>query len=136
MNGDIMILLGCKKRFFSTLLGVSLLLAPAAHAANVVFDLGGVVLNSSYFSMFRQTGMVKMLAYLVVKGQNPRHLLFSVMDSIDLPGELTPEQEKACDLQNEQGVSSGGYRGTIYSTLRPLSSLRNRCISGYTYPTL
>ncbi|TET06052.1 HAD family phosphatase [Candidatus Dependentiae bacterium] len=66
-------------------------------STNVVFDLGGVLFDINYGLMYRhickQAGFT-FLYYLLTKRENPRDLLFQVLNDINLPD---IEQKGACD---------------------------------------
>jgi len=52
---------------------------------NVIFDLGGVLLDLSSFSLVRHIGFIKLLFYYCRMRYAPRDLFFEVLDRVDLP---------------------------------------------------
>jgi len=81
-----------KNKYFYSLLHSPLFIAnvlgiyPAYKSGiNIIFDLGGVLLNIDSFALYRQMGFFKLLLYLITTGKNPRALLMSILNDIDLP---------------------------------------------------
>jgi len=66
---------------------------------NIIFDLGGVLLNIDSFALYRQMGIFKLLLYIFMTGKNPRTLLVRVLNDIDLPD--LPDK----GISDEQGNS-------------------------------
>lgn len=67
-------------------IAASLGLYPAGwQGANIIFDLGGVLVNLSSFAMAKQVGLLKMLYCTLAMRYNPRDLFFKALDEVDLP---------------------------------------------------
>ena len=65
--------------------------------ANVVFDLGGVLIDTKYTAIFRHTGFYRFIRYLLVARKSPQELLFRVLNEIKVPYELSDVEKEACD---------------------------------------
>ncbi len=78
--------------FKKSLLFIILFTAPLAQALNVVFDLGGVLIDSRKFHSAREIGLLNLLFL----GQNPVPLFFNFLDSIK---QRNPAEALSCDDQ-------------------------------------
>jgi len=54
-------------------------------SSHIIFDLGGVLLNLSSWSMARHVGLFKMLCCMLRLRHKPRDLFFKALDDVDLP---------------------------------------------------
>jgi len=84
------------------------------HAANIIFDLGGVLVNVSSFAMYRCIGLFKLFSCAFGMRKNPRSLFFKMLDEIDLPD---IRQHGVCD-ESGRPLPKGmihWFRGTASS---------------------
>jgi len=65
-------------------------------AANIVFDLGGVIVKTGYAQVAYQAGLAKFMAYLVLHQKNPKQLFWRVLNEIDLV-DVDDNLKHACD---------------------------------------
>lgn len=66
-------------------------------SANIVFDLGGVLVDPQNTAIFRHTGIYRFIRYLLVARKNPKELLFRVLNEIKLPYGFSNVEREACD---------------------------------------
>ncbi len=67
-----------------------------AARVNVIFDIGGVFVDRDRWSISRYAGFPGLIN-LMLRGKNPKTLLFDMLNEIDFPGELTADDLKTCD---------------------------------------
>lgn len=63
---------------------------------NVVFDLGGVFMDRNYKRICHYVGFNKLIR-LALGGRSPQKVLFSLLDTISLPGKLSDEDRLTFD---------------------------------------
>ncbi len=78
------------------IMGWMIMISIPAHCANVIVDLGGVLVETNTMEAVRQVGLFTIMSY----GKNPRRLYFSYLDSLvpRVPGHPAVKDEEGNEL--------------------------------------
>lgn len=98
----------------------SIILPLSLQSANIIFDLGGVLLDTSYLGMVRHIGIKQILCYTLFEQKNPKNLLFKILGHLEkqfnIPKNIVAIQ--ACDQNgnNLPQIFVEWQKGTISSS--------------------